>query len=69
MLTKEEQYKLWRRIAEKLAVKDELQAGQTMYNALYHIKPEATLTIGGTNADPFYNDDNIGRFINTIRPK
>ena len=43
-----------------------LRCGQSMYNKLHELNSNIAHDINGTDADPFYNDDNIENFINKL---
>lgn len=43
-----------------------LHVGQTLYAVLYERHPELALKIFKTTADPFYEPNNIVRFLNAI---
>jgi len=39
-----------------------LRSGQAWFNALYIINPQLADGLRGTEADPFYQDSNLGEF-------
>lgn len=43
-----------------------LRMGQLLYNLLYQSHPTLAKGICGSEADPFYFDDNINRFLRAI---
>ena len=67
-LTLEEYTEFCRRLKPKLKNPTELRRGQIMYNTLYNVNPLKAERIGGTDADPFFNNKNILKFIHVIRP-
>ena len=40
--------------------------GQTLFNALYRVRPELADRYRGSDIDPFYRDDRIGEFLRAV---
>ena len=51
---------------EYLKENDDLRRGQALFLALESLDSEIADIIRGTDADPFYNDNNIRKFWETI---
>lgn len=55
-------------ILEKILDRDPcLRKGQFVFNECYYLFPEAVNKLRGSNVDCFYNDMNIGVFIDRLR--
>jgi hypothetical protein len=56
----------WNMVVTMLREYPSYRMGQAMFNALHELYPDSARQLVGSDADPFYDNDNIARFLAAI---